>query len=96
MSKEILQKQKAGYESQFKQAEQRLQQLAQETEQRTVQREQLRGAIFALDQVIAALDAPAAETPVETKKPLEVVKDEVPAVAEAAAPEAQAPNEQVN
>ena len=70
-----LEKQKQNYETQFKQAETRLQQLAEESQRLTVQREQLRGAIYALEQVMQSLTPPVT-TPTVEVKPLEVVKEE--------------------
>lgn len=58
MSKEILNAQKTNYEEQYKNTETRLGQLTDEVQRVTVQREQLRGAIYAIDQVLLVLDTP--------------------------------------
>lgn len=76
MSKEILKAQKTSYETQYKQAETRLGQLTAEVERVTVQREQLRGAIYAIDQVMVAMDAPQPTSPRTSLKAVDATEAE--------------------
>jgi len=69
---DVLEKQKDGYLAQMKQVESSLKELDQQRQQLLTQREQLKGAVFALDSLFSAESQEAESVPVtgSTEEPV--------------------------